>query len=196
MESRAMTAEKIPIIESLTGSFLVSTPQMPDPRFEEQVIYICAHSAEGAMGLAVNKPHPAFSLAEVLKGANLRIPRIELPPIYVGGPVELESAFILYRSDYKTEYQLEVSPTVSLSRETKVLEDIAEQRGPAAYLFLLGYTGWGPGQLEKELVEDGWLTVPADDNIIFELSDEEKWKAAAMQYGIDISTFGDVIGYA
>jgi putative transcriptional regulator len=191
-----MTAEKVPIIESLTGSFLVSTPQMPDPRFEEQVIYICAHSSEGAMGLAINKPHPAFSLAEVLKGANLRIPSVELPQIYVGGPVELESAFILYRSEYRTEYQLEVSPTVSLSRETKVLEDIAEQRGPGAYLFLLGYTGWGPGQLERELMEDGWLTVPADDSIIFDLSDDEKWKAAAMQYGIDISTFGDVIGYA
>jgi len=191
-----MDHSKAPIIESLTGSFLVSTPQMPDPRFEEQVIYICAHSQEGAMGLAINKPNLAFSLAEVLKGANLPLPQGEFPPIYIGGPVELESAFILYRSDYHTEYQLEVSPTVSLSRETKVLQDIAEGHGPEKYLFLLGYTGWGPGQLEKELMDDGWLTVPADDNIIFELADDLKWKAAAMQYGIDISTFGDVIGYA
>ncbi|WP_136806284.1 YqgE/AlgH family protein [Desulfosediminicola flagellatus] len=191
-----MTNDKAPVIDSLTGSFLVSTPQMPDPRFEEQVIYICAHSSEGAMGLAINKPNSAFTLAEVLQGADLPIPVIELPPVYVGGPVELESAFILYRSEYSTEYQLEVTPTVSLSRETKVLEDIASGRGPQNYLFLLGYTGWGPGQLERELVEDGWLTVPGDDNIIFSLPDEEKWKAAAMQYGIDISTFGDVIGYA
>lgn len=191
-----MNGGKAPIIESLTGSFLVSTPQMPDPRFEEQVIYICAHSHEGAMGLAINKPNPAFSLMEVLKGANLPIPPIELPSIYIGGPVELESAFILYRSDYRTEYQLEVSSTVSLSRETKVLQDIAEEKGPIKYLFLLGYTGWGPGQLERELMDDGWLTVPADDNIIFELADDLKWKAAAMQYGIDISTFGDVVGYA
>ncbi len=187
---------KAPVIESLTGSFLVSTPQMPDPRFEEQVIYICAHSHEGAMGLAINKPNPLFSMAEVLKGADLPIPSAELPAIYIGGPVELESAFILYRSDYHTEFQLEVSSTVSLSRETKVLQDIAKECGPEHYLFLLGYTGWGPGQLERELVDDGWLTVPADDNIIFELSDDLKWKAAAMQYGIDISTFGDVIGYA
>lgn len=196
MENGIMIGGKAPIIESLTGSFLVSTPQMPDPRFEEQVIYICAHSHEGAMGLAINKPNQVFSMIEVLKGANLPIPSIALPPIYIGGPVELESAFILYRSDYRTEYQLEVSPTVSLSRETKVLQDIAEARGPEKFLFLLGYTGWGPGQLERELVDDGWLTVPADDNIIFELSDDLKWKAAAMQYGIDISTFGDVIGYA
>lgn len=191
-----MTDGKAPVIDSLTGSFLVSTPQMPDPRFEEQVIYICAHSNEGAMGLAINKPNSAFTLAEVLQGADLPIPELELPPVYVGGPVELESAFILYRSDYSTEYQLEVTSTISLSRETKVLEDIAIGRGPESYLFLLGYTGWGPGQLERELVDDGWLTVPADDNIIFVLPDDEKWKAAAMQYGIDISTFGDVIGYA
>lgn len=191
-----MTDDKAPVIDSLTGSFLVSTPQMPDPRFEEQVIYICAHSNEGAMGLAINKPNSAFTLAEVLQGADLPIPELELPPVYVGGPVELESAFILYRSDYSTEYQLEVTSTVSLSRETKVLEDIANGCGPQSYLFLLGYTGWGPGQLERELVDDGWLTVPADDNIIFVLPDDEKWKAAAMQYGIDISTFGDVIGYA
>lgn len=184
------------IIESLTGSFLVSTMQMPDPRFEEQVIYICAHNKEGAMGLAINKPNPAFTLAEVLKGANLPIPEMALPPVYVGGPVELESAFILYQSDYRTEYQLEVSGTVSISRETKVLEDIAFGRGPQKYLFLLGYTGWGPGQLERELVDDGWLTVPASDSIIFDMNPEEKWKAAAMQYGIDISTYGDVIGYS
>lgn len=191
-----MSDTKAPIIESLTGSFLVSTTQMPDPRFEEQVIYICAHNKEGAMGLAINKPNLAFSMAEVLRGADLPVPHVDLPPIYVGGPVELESAFILYHSDYRTEYQLEVTETVSISRETKVLEDIALGRGPEKYLFLLGYTGWGPGQLERELVDDGWLTVPANDHIIFDMDSEEKWKAAAMQYGIDISTFGDVIGYS
>ncbi|WP_136795849.1 MULTISPECIES: YqgE/AlgH family protein [Desulfosediminicola] len=191
-----MKEDKAPIIKDLTGSFLVSTPQMPDPRFEEQVIYICAHSQEGAMGLAINKPNPAFSMAEVLQGADLPIPVNELPPVYIGGPVELESAFILYTSTYKTEYQLEVTSTVSLSRETKVLQDIAEECGPEKFLFLLGYTGWGPGQLERELVDDGWLMVPADDTIIFDLPNEMKWKAAALQYGIDISTFLDVVGYA
>lgn len=190
-----MSDYRAPIIDSLIGSFLISTPQMPDPRFEEQVIYICAHSHEGAMGLAINKPNNTFSLAEVLRGANLPLPA-HLPPVYLGGPVELESAFILYPSYYRTDYQLEVSSTVSLSRETRVLADIANCRGPEKYLFLLGYTGWGPGQLERELMEDGWLTVPADDHIIFNLPDEQKWKAAAMQFGIDISTFGDVIGYA
>ena len=181
---------------SLTGTFLVSTPQMPDPRFEEHVIYICAHNDEGAMGVAINQPNRAFSLAEILRGANLPLPPGELPSVYIGGPVELESAFILYLSDYKAQHRLDISETVSLTRETKVLEDIALGRGPKQYLFILGYTGWGPGQLENELMENGWLSVPANDEIIFNNSDEFKWKAAAMHYGIDIATYEDVIGNA
>jgi putative transcriptional regulator len=98
-----MTSNNAPIIDTLTGSFLVSTPRMPDPRFEEQVILICAHSHEGAMGVAVNKPNPAFSLSEILNGAHLPVPGKRLPPVYIGGPVELESAFILYQSDYQTD---------------------------------------------------------------------------------------------
>lgn len=191
-----MITKPTPVIDTLTGSFLVSTQKMPDPRFEEQVILICAHSQEGAMGIAINKPNDMFTIADVLKGGNIKIPSFDLPPVHIGGPVELESAFILYNSDYHVEHQMEVSSTVSLSRQTQVLEDIARGAGPEKYLFVLGYTGWGPGQLENELVEDGWLTVPGDDNVIFDIPDDEKWRSAAMQYGIDISTFGDVIGYA
>lgn len=192
----AMEPAKTADAESLAGKFLVSTPQMPDPRFEENLIYICAHSAEGAMGVAVNRPNTAFSLAEILRGANLPIPENPLPPVHIGGPVDLESAFILYLSEYFAEHRLDVSDTVALTRETRVLEDIARGCGPRRYLFLLGYTGWGPGQLEHELLENGWLTLPASDEIIFDLPDELKWKAAAMQFGIDIATFDDVIGYA
>jgi len=181
---------------SLAGSFLVSTPQMPDPRFEEHVIYICAHNAEGAMGVTVNRPNHIFSLAEIIQGANLPVPDKKLPPVYIGGPVELESAFILYLSDYSVEHKLDISETISLTRETKVLEDIARGGGPSSYLFILGYTGWGPGQLENELLDNGWLSLPANDKIIFDMPDELKWKAAAMQYGIDIATFDDVIGNA
>lgn len=191
-----MDTHSPPIVDSLTGSFLISTQKMPDPRFEEQVILICAHNEEGAMGVAVNRPNSMFSLAEILESAKLPIPETELPPVYIGGPVELESAFILYSSGYSTEYQLQVSPTVFLSRETKVLEDIANSRGPEKYLFILGYAGWGPGQLEQELLADGWLTIPGSDTIIFDTEDELKWRAAAMQYGIDISVYDDVAGRA
>lgn len=184
------------VIDNLKGVFLISTPQMPDPRFAEQVIFICAHNEEGAMGFAINQPSPYFSLEEIVKSALLPVPQKPLPPAYIGGPVEMESAFILYGSAYKTEHELNVSDSVSLSREARILEDIAHDRGPGRYLFLLGYAGWGPGQLETELLADGWLTLPADDSIIFDVPDNEKWKTAAMQYGIDISTFGDLLGYA
>ncbi len=191
-----MNIQSPPILDCLTGSFLISTQKMPDPRFEEQVILICAHSEDGAMGVAVNRPNSMFSLAEILKSAQLPIPEKQLPPVHIGGPVELESAFLLYSSSYSTEYQLEVTPTIFLSRETKVLEDIAYSRGPEKYLFILGYAGWGPGQLERELLADGWLTVPGNDSIIFDTEDDEKWRAAAMQFGIDISVYDDVAGRA
>lgn len=191
-----MTDNQAPIVEALTGSFLISTPQMPDPRFEEQVILICAHSEEGAMGVAVNKPNPYFSLEEILRSANLNVPDAPLPPVYVGGPVELESAFVLYRSDYRVEHQLEINDGLALSRESKILEDISRGSGPASYLFLLGYAGWGPGQLEAELLADGWLSLPASESIIFDIENQEKWRTAAMLYGIDISTLGDMAGYA
>lgn len=191
-----MTDNQAPVIETLTGSFLISTPQMPDPRFEEQVILICAHGEEGAMGVAVNKPNPYFSLEEILRSANLEVPETSLPPVYVGGPVELESAFVLYRSNYRVEHQLEISSSLSLSRESKILEDISRGNGPEQYLFLLGYAGWGPGQLEAELLADGWLSLPSDDSIIFDIDNQEKWRTAAMLYGIDISTLGDMAGYA
>ncbi len=184
------------IVESIAGSFLISTHNMPDPRFEEQVLYICAHNEEGAMGVAINRPNPMFSMTEILRSSKLPVPDIQLPPVYIGGPVDLESAFILYGSSYSTEFQLEVSSTISISRETKVLEDIAHMCGPEKFLFILGYAGWGPGQLERELVEDGWLIVPAVDSIIFDTADDDKWRLAAMQYGIDISTYGDTVGRA
>jgi len=119
MESKAP-----PVIDTLTGSFLISTPKMPDPRFEEQVIYICAHSEEGAMGVAINKPNDLFTIPEILRGAQLPVPDIEFPPVYIGGPVELQSAFILFHSDYRVEHQLDISPTISLSRETKIFQHL------------------------------------------------------------------------
>lgn len=184
------------VVDNLTGSFLISTPQMPDPRFAEQVIFICAHTEEGAMGVAINKPNTTFPMSEVLRGANLPVPPTILPPVYIGGPVEIESAFILYGAEYSTEHELKINAHLSLSRETKVLEDIAMSCGPERYLFILGYAGWGPGQLEGELVENGWLTLPAQEHIIFDVDNDDKWRIAAMQYGIDISTYTDVIGNA
>jgi len=191
-----MNPENSTIIDTLTGSFLISTSRMPDPRFSEQVLYICAHNYEGTMAVVINRPNQFLTMDEILTGAKLPVPDKQLPPVYVGGPVEPDSAFILFSSDYQAEQQLAISPTISLSREARLLEDIARGQGPEKYLFILGYAGWGPGQLEQELVAEGWLVVPADDAIVFDVPDEEKWQRAALLYGIDISTFGDVVGNA
>jgi len=183
-------------MESLTGNFLISTPQMPDPRFQEQVIFLCAHNEEGAMGLVINNPNRNITLRDVLEGANMPVPEGELPPVYLGGPVELESGFILFSADYSITNSLEVTPEIYLSRDSRLLYDIAHGKRPRRYLFMLGYAGWGPGQLESELVDNSWLTVPGNFDILFETPDELKWKLAAHSFGIDIAVFGDVIGNA
>ncbi|WP_319588879.1 YqgE/AlgH family protein [uncultured Desulfobulbus sp.] len=183
-------------MESLTGHFLISTPQMPDPRFQEQVIYLCAHNEEGAMGLVINNPNPEITLLDVLHGSNLAIPEGPLPPVYMGGPVELDAGFILHSTEAPDRYSLEVKPGVYLSRDSRLLEDISLGQGPKSFLFMLGYAGWGAGQLEGELVDNSWLTVPADLEVLFHTPDEQKWKKAAQKFGVDISIFGDIIGYA
>ena len=183
-------------MESLQGHFLIATPKMPDPRFQKQVVYICAHTGEGAMGLVVNQPIIDISLADILRSADIALPAFKLPQVYLGGPVEMESAFILYSSDYVAANQMEITPTVSLCREAQLLKDIAGGAGPKHYLFFLGYAGWAAGQLESELTVNGWLTLPAADEVLFQTPDEHKWKRAAEMHGIDIATFADLIGSA
>ncbi len=183
-------------MESLAGHFLISTPQMPDPRFQQQVIYLCAHNDDGAMGLVINNPNPEITLLDILHGSNLAIPEGPLPPVYIGGPVEMDAGFILFGSEPTDRYTVEVTPGISLSRDSRLLEDISLGHGPKMFLFMLGYAGWGAGQLEGELIDNSWLTVPADIDVLFHTPDEDKWRRAAQKFGIDISTFGDIIGYA
>lgn len=168
---------------------------MPDPRFREQIIYLCTHDESGAMGVVINQPTP-HSLAEIFKGAKIEALAGEWPPIYLGGPVEGEVAFFLYTDDYQNGHCLVVGEGVRLSRDPKILYDIARGLGPRRYLFVLGYAGWGPGQLEAELTVNGWLTVPADTDILFETPDQEKWQQAARRFGVDIALFSDQIGTA
>ena len=183
-------------MQSLKGSFLIATSQMPDPRFNKQVVYICAHSEkEGAMGLVINHPS-AHNLAEILHGADLPVPDVALPLVYLGGPVELEAAFFLFTSDYDTTHYIEVADNIRLSRDPEILHDISQGNLPRHFIFLLGYAGWAPGQLEHELTDNGWLTLPAHDDVLFDTPDEEKWQKAAERHGIDISTFGDIVGSA
>lgn len=148
------------------------------------------------MGVAINKPNEEISMMEVLLSTNIPLPEGPLPHVYNGGPVEMEAGFILYSSDYKEGNALKVTPDIYLSRESKLLEEISRGNGPENYMFLLGYAGWGPGQLEDELMDNSWLTVPGDRNVLFNIPDEFKWKQAARRYGINISIFSDIVGNA
>ena len=183
-------------MEDLSGHFLISTPQMPDERFREQVIYLCAHNEEGAMGVVINNPHPEISMIEVLACANIPIPEDPLPPVYMGGPVERDAGFILYQSENPMRKSMQITSTVALSRDSGLLAKISAGKGPQDFLFMLGYAGWASGQLERELMDNSWLTVPADLDVLFHTPDHSKWKKAAFRFGIDISMFSDVVGNA
>lgn len=183
-------------LESLQGHFLIATLQMPDPRFAGTVVYLCVHNREGALGLVINQPVKDIDLADIFRHADIPLPAAPLPPVYLGGPVETSSAFFLYSADYQLGNHIAVSPTVALTRDPQLLYDLAAGRGPSFFLPALGYAGWGGGQLENELSGDGWLILPADDEIIFRTPDDQKWKRAARAHGIDITLFGDVVGSA
>ena len=183
-------------MESLQGYFLLATPHMPDPRFAETVVYLCAHNAEGAMGLIVNQPLSDLSLADLFREAGAALPNRTLPPLYLGGPVEEEHAFFLYSADYHLDPSLTIAPSVCLTRDPRILHDLAAGRGPRHFLPALGYAGWVAGQLEAELAVEGWLALPGCEQIIFHTPDEHKWHRAAQAHGIDITLFGDVVGSA
>lgn len=183
-------------MESLQGNFLIATPRMADPRFRQQVVYLCAHNeAEGAMGLIINQAS-GHSLAEVMEGAGIETSSLTLPPIYLGGPVEMEAGFFLFSAEFECPHYLEVTSRIRLSSDVAILRDIARGVAPVDYLFTLGYSGWGPGQLESELADDSWLVLPGDYEVIFHTPVERKWKQAARLGGIDIAVFGDVVGSA
>lgn len=184
-------------MESLQGNFLVATNQMADPRFVKSVILICVHdSAGGAMGLVVNQPLVDFSMRNVFEKFDMNIAGVTLPPVYFGGPVDVESAFIIHSADYVSSQRQKVMDQVYLSRDPNLLVDLVNGNGPQNYLFALGYAGWGPGQLEQELSGEGWLTLPAEADDLFHVPAEAMWKKVTAKYGIDINLYTDIAGNA
>jgi putative transcriptional regulator len=171
----------------LDGQLLIAMPGMGDLRFERSVIFLCAHSAEGAMGLIVNKPAPDLSFADLL--AQLKIPAtidLRSTRVHFGGPVEHGRGFVLHTADYTVEESsLHVSPEFSMTATVDILQDMAKGEGPRRALLALGYSGWGPGQLEAEIAANGWLTAPADAALVFDARDADKWSAALRSISID-----------
>ena len=183
---------------ALTGKLLIAMPGMGDPRFEHSVVFLSAHSADGAMGLIVNKPARGVSLSDVLHQLSQDSgPPETLLKVHYGGPVETGRGFVLHTDDYRSAMQtLEVPGGFALTATLDVLEDTLRGQGPASAMLMLGYAGWGPGQLEGEIAQNGWLTADPTHEVVFDLPDSEKWAAALQLLGIDPLVLSAEAGHA
>lgn len=184
-------------LTSLTGHLLIAMPQMPDPRFEKTVIYICVHNAEGAMGLVVNRLFDGISFTSLLQQLDIDVtePARELR-VHFGGPVESGRGFVLHSSDYIQEGSMAVGEDVLLTATVDILRAVAEGQGPKKAILALGYAGWGPGQLDQEMQQNGWLHAPADNAILFDADLDGKWERALAKLGINLSMLSSDIGHA
>ena len=181
----------------LTGQLLIAMPSMSDPRFERSVIYVCAHTDAGALGLVVNRLAEHMQFAELLKQLGIPVHRgARGIMVHVGGPVEQSRGFVLHSADYRRDSTLVVTGEVALTASVDVLAAIAEGRGPRRSLLALGYAGWAPGQLESEISDNGWLHAPADDELVFGAAVEHKWHQAMRKIGLDVSMLSSTAGHA
>jgi putative transcriptional regulator len=181
----------------LAGQLLVAMPGMTDPRFEKTVIYMCAHNADGAMGLVVNRPIESMTFPEMLE--QLGIPGgndSNAIRVLFGGPVEQARGFVLHSPDYLQEASMVVDDKVALTATIDILRAIASGAGPRNRLLALGYAGWGPGQLDTEILHNGWLNVGADDELVFGEDLDAKWERAMAKIGVDPRMLSDNAGHA
>lgn len=171
---------------SLAGQFLVATPRIEDPRFARTVVYMVAHDEKGAMGLVVNRAFGEGPLKQLLIGFGVNQPNTaeKTVRLYYGGPVEPERGFVLHSPDYRGASTQRIDDRVSLSTGKDVLEAIAAGRGPAQAMFIIGYAGWGSGQLEREMARDDWLTAPGDPALIFTDQPDATWRTVYRAAGL------------
>lgn len=171
----------------LTGKILIAMPGMGDPRFEKSVVFLCVHSPEETMGLMVNKTAPGLKMHELFE--ELKIPSqagVGEAKVQYGGPVEGGRGFVLHTDDYLgSNSTLKVNSEFSMTADRDILEAMAEGRGPERATLMLGYTGWGPGQLEREIVQNGWLVADVTPDLVFGADNSGKWTAALKTLGID-----------
>lgn len=189
----------------LDGQLLVAMPAMADPRFSRAVIYLCAHSSDGAMGIIINQHAPHISFCELLEQLNIasedeaiRMPTdLRSMAVHVGGPVETGRGFVLHSSDYYADDStLPIDEGVCLTATIDILRAMARGSGPDQALLALGYAGWAPGQLENEIQSNGWLHCPADSELIFDRNIDAKYHRALTKIGIDPSRLVNDSGHA
>lgn len=181
----------------LTGQFLIAMPGMRDSRFTRTVIYMCAHSEEGAMGLVINRLVGAITFPDLLRQLEIDTDAAtDQIRVHFGGPVESGRGFVLHSCDYLKEGSLNVDGNIALTATVDILRDIARGRGPQRSLMALGYAGWGPGQLDAEIQSNGWLNVDSDPSLLFGEDLDNKWERAISKLGVDVSSLSGTAGHA
>ena len=183
---------------NLTGKLLIAMPGMADPRFESAVILICAHSAEGAMGLIINKPVHDLTFNHLLEQLGIpHTPEGRGISVHFGGPVERGRGFVLHSPDYSISGgTMEIGGLFGMTATQDILRALGRGEGPKAALLALGYAGWGPGQLESEIVRNDWLTTDAPSDLVFSADDSAKWAAALRHLGVEPMALSAAAGRA
>lgn len=185
----------------LTGKLLLAMPSMGDPRFHRAVIFVCAHDANGAMGLVINHTLPGMEFSDLLKqlkiSSNIQVDVKSLAvPVLSGGPVEGSRGFLLHSSDYRQGDTVAIAGSYSITGTIDALKEVALGKGPERLLFILGYAGWGVGQLDREIQDNAWLVTDPDPEIIFNARPEEKWERAIQKLGFDPAMLSHTAGHA
>jgi putative transcriptional regulator len=182
---------------SLANHLLVALPSLADPNFARSVVLLCQHDADGAMGIVVNRASE-YCLGEVLSQVGLQSVDTALreQPVLGGGPVHPERGFVLHDGDRDWDSSLEIAGSLRITTSRDVLEAMAKGQGPQRAMVALGCASWGAGQLEYELGENTWITVPADPELLFALPLEARWQAAAGRIGVDLARIADYSGHA
>ncbi len=183
---------------SLRNQFLVAMPGMADDNFGHTVTLLCEHTAEGAMGLVINRP-TTLDLRDMLQHMGLEADKLaaEPKPVFWGGPVQPERGFVLHNpGDGEWDSTLKLSDALSITTSKDILVAIGQGKGPGQYLVTLGYAGWSAGQLEEEILHNSWLNTPADSGIVFETPTASRWQAAARLLGVDVHLLSTDAGHA
>lgn len=182
--------------DSLRNHFLVAMPGLNDPLFANSITYICDHSPEGAMGLVVNRTME-LHMSDVFEQMSLTYKEEQgQAPILAGGPVNIQRGFVLHPTGSLWQSTVQITADISLTSSRDIIAAIAAGHGPENALFILGYSGWSAGQLESEIKENSWLTVPADTDILFHTPLEQRWHTAALRLGVDMNLMPTQAGHA
>jgi putative transcriptional regulator len=182
---------------NLTDNFLIAMPTLEDPYFSHALVYVCEHNENGALGIIVNRPLD-MTLAGLFEKIEIKLDAEILAklPVYFGGPVQLDRGFVLHRPIGQWQSTLAITSEVGLTSSRDVLASVGSAGLPSEIIVTLGYAGWDAGQLEEELAQNSWLTVPANAGILFDLPPEERLPAAMQKLGISFSQLSDTAGHA